>query len=298
MSQAELETAHDTLSDPVDAIRTRPARGWLRAYRAELWLVFGRRRNLVLLALLALVPVLIGVALKVNGPPGGSGDNGPRFLNQVTENGLFLVFTALAVTLPLLIPLVLGIVSGDTIAGEAGGGTLRYLLTVPVPRGRLLAVKGAAATTYAGGCVAALCAAGLATGAALYPIGELTLLSGDRVSFGDGLGRGLLVAGYVLLSVTGLLAVGLFFSTLTEVPVAAMAATIVFAVACQVIDSIPQLQVVQPYVLTHHWLDFGELLRIEPRVDLLLEGIAVQAAYVAIASSLAWSNFSRADITA
>jgi ABC-2 type transport system permease protein len=286
------------VSAAVDVAAPAIGRGWWRAYRAELGLVFGRRRNLVLIVMLGLVPALIGVALKIDGPPSGNGQSGPRFLDQVTENGLFLVFTALAVTLPLLIPLVLGIVSGDTVAGEASGGTLRYLLTVPVSRGRLLAVKAAATTTYAAGCVAVIGATGLATGAALFPVGELTLLSGDRVPLIDGLGRGLLVGGYVLLSLTGLLAAGLFFSTLTEVPVAAMAATIVFAVASQVVDSIPQLHALHPFLLTHHWLDFGELLRIQPRVGFLLKGLAVQAAYVVVAASLAWSRFTTKDITA
>lgn len=298
MSQAELAATPDTTSTPLDVTAPRLGRGWFRAYRAEVALVFGRRRNWVLLVALGLVPILIGVALKIDGPPTGNGQNGPRFLDQVTENGLFLIFTALAVTLPLLMPLVLGIVSGDTIAGEAGGGTLRYLLTVPVPRGRLLAVKAAATTTYAAGCVAVIGATGLAAGAVLFPVGELTLLSGDRVSFADGLGRGLLVGGYVLLSLTGLLAAGLFFSTLTEVPVAAMAATIVFAVASQVVDSIPQLHALHPFLLTHHWLDFGELLRIEPRVGFLLTGLAVQLAYVLIGASLAWSRFTTKDVTA
>lgn len=283
---------------PAKAASARPGRGWLRAYRAEVRLVFGRRRNAVLLVGLCLVPILIGVALKIDGPPSGNGQNGPRFLNQVTDNGLFLVFTSLAVTVPLLIPLVLGIVSGDTIAGEAGAGTLRYLLTLPVRRGRLLAVKGAATTTYAAGCVVMISAVAIVVGAALFPVGELTLLSGDRVSFADGLGRGLLVGGYVLLSLCGLLAAGLFFSTLTEVPVAAMATTIVFAVASQVVDAIPQLHVVHPFLITHHWLDFGELLRIEPRTGLLLKGLAVQAGYVVVGASLAWSRFTGADITA
>jgi ABC-2 type transport system permease protein len=77
-----------------------------------------------------------------------------------------------------------------------------------------------------------------------------------------------------------------------------MAATIVFAVVSQVVDSIPQLHVLHPFLLTHHWLDFGELLRIDPRIGLLFQGIAVQAAYVLIAASLAWSRFTSADVTA
>jgi len=271
------------------------ARSLRRQYGAELRLVFARRRNMVLLGGLGLVPILVGVAIRVNG--GASGNDGPRFLNQISENGLFLVFTSLALMLPFLLPLVIGIVSGDTVAGEAGAGTLRYLLTVPVARGRVLLVKGAAALSFAVAAICVVSAVGLIVGAALFPVGDVTLLSGDQVSLADGLARGALVGAYVMLSLTGLVAIGLLCSTLTEVPVAAMATTIVFAIVSQVVDAIPQLRVVHPYLLTHHWLDFGELLRIEPRAGLLLTGLAVQAGYVAVAGSFAWSRFSGADIT-
>jgi ABC-2 type transport system permease protein len=275
--------------------RSYPGAAW-RQYAAEVRLVFGRRRNAILLLGIALVPILVGVAIRVNG--GASGDDGPRFINQISENGLFLVFTSLTLMLPLLVPLVIGIVSGDTIAGESGAGTLRYLLTVPVSRARVLVVKGAAAFSFA---IAAVCVIGvvsLVAGISLFPIGDVTLLSGDQVGFGNGLLRAALVAGYVVLSLTGLVTIGLLCSTLTEVPVAAMATTIVVAVISQVVDAIPQLRVVHPYLLTHHWLDFGELLRIEPRASLLLTGLAVQACYVAVAASFAWAKFANADVTA
>src|SRR5690348_16822025 len=116
-----------------------------RLYRSEMRLMLGRRRNAALLVVLALIPVLIGIAVKLSNP--GEGE-GPAFLDRITGNGLFLVFTALTVSLPFFFPLVLGVVSGDAIAGEASIGTLRYLLTVPVSRTRLLAVKACAVASF------------------------------------------------------------------------------------------------------------------------------------------------------
>ncbi len=267
-----------------------------RLLRSELRLVFGRRRNQILLVALGLVPLLIGIAVKVS--RGSGGGRGPDFINQVSSNGLFLVFTAIGVSLPLFLPLAVGIVSGDTIAGEASAGTLRYLLVVPVSRSRLLAAKAFGSMTFAAAAVLTIAAVGLLAGAALFGLGDVTLLSGDTVGIGDGLLRGLAVGAYATLSLTGLVATGLFVSTLTEVPVGAMATTIVVAVTSSVLDALPQLSAIHPYLLTHHWLDFGELLRSQIDVPTLASGLLVQLGWTAVAASLAWARFTTADVTA
>ncbi|MFV2145006.1 ABC transporter permease [Isoptericola sp. G70] len=267
-----------------------------RLLRSELRLVFGRVRNIVLLAGLAAVPVLVGIVLFVtqDSPVAGQG---PPFLDRVTGNGLFLVFAALVSCLPFLLPLCVAIVSGDAVAGEAAAGTLRYLLVVPVPRTRLLLVKAGAVLAFAVAAVAAIAVTGLVVGAVLFGVGDVTLLSGDTVPLAEGILRTLGVVGYVVLSLTGLVAVGLFLSTLTEVPVAAMASTVVVAIVSGVLDALPQLSAVHPWLLTHHWLDLGEFLRLQVDVPTVLGGLAVQGAWVAVFGALAWSRFTTADVS-
>ena len=290
MSLAELETP--------TPVRRRQQRGaGMRLLRSELRLVFGRRRNQVLLVALGLVPVVVGLAVRLSSDGPESGE-GPPFLSQVSSNGLFLVFTSLVVCLPLFLPLAVGIVSGDAVAGEASMGTLRYLLTVPVSRARLLLVKGAGAMAFAAAAVLSVSLVGLLAGAVLFGLGNVTLLSGDTVGLAEGLLRALGVAGYVTLSLTGLVAVGLLISTLTEVPVGAMATTIVVAVTSSVLDALPQLSAIHAGLLTHHWLDFGELLRADVDLASLGSGLLVQVAWVAVAAALAWSRFTTADVTA
>ena len=224
----------------------RPLRGSLaRLVRSELRLVLGRRRNLVLLAGLSLVPLLLGTVLFLSQDTALSGP-GPGFVGRVTGNGLVLVVASLYLGLPFLLPLTIGIASGDAIAGEASAGTLRYLLTVPVARGRLLAVKAVGALTFAAAAVAAIAVVGIVAGATYFGLRGITLLSGTTVSLGDGILRIAAVVVYVGLSMTGLVAVGLFFSTLTEVPVGAMAATVVTAIVCGVLDQLPQLHTIAP----------------------------------------------------
>ena len=290
MSLAELPA-------PLPAPRPRQHGATARLLRSELRLVFGRRRNLVLLVALGLVPLLVGVAVQLSGGGPEAGE-GPPFLERVSSNGLFLAFTSLVVCLPLFLPLAVGIISGDAVAGEASAGTLRSLLTVPVSRGRLLLVKAFGAMAYTTAAVLTIAGVGLVTGGLLFGLGDVTLLSGDVVGLDEGLLRAAGVAAHVTLSLTGLVAVGLLVSTLTEVPVGAMATTIVVAVASSVLDALPQLSAIHGGLLTHHWLDFGELLRAQVDLGELAGGLLVQAAWVAVAGALAWSRFTTADVTA
>jgi ABC-2 type transport system permease protein len=280
------------------AVVPRRQRGALgRQVRSELRLVFGRRRNLILLGALGAIPLAIGIAVKVSPPGGRGGGGGPMFINRITGSGLFLVLTALFITLNLFLPVVVGIIAADTVAGEAQIGTLRYLLGVPVRRGRLLVVKAVGIAAYAFAAVATIAIVAGIAGISLFGTGSFTLLGGQTVSAGEGMLRILGVSVYVWLSLSGLLAVGLLISTLTEVPMGAMAGTLGFAILSLVLDSIPSLHAIQPALISHYWQQFGTLMRVGPDFASLGEHLLVQLAYVAIAGGLAWARFSDADVT-
>ncbi|MER6843993.1 ABC transporter permease [Streptomyces platensis] len=288
-----------------EAVARTPRPLWsLGLLRSEITMTFRRWRTLALLAVLAGIPVLVGIAVRIEtgdgGPAGGGGggEGGPAFLSQVTHNGLFLVFASLAVTLPFFLPMSVGVIAGDSLAGEASGGTLRYLLVAPAGRTRLLLVKYATALTFC--LVSALIVAlsALATGALLFPLGEVTLLSGTSVSFGEGLLRALAIAVAVAVSLTGVAAIGLFVSTLTTSGIAAMATTVGLLITVQILDSLPQLHALQPYLFPHYWLSFADLLRDPVYWDQLAKNLGLQALYAVVFGSAAWARFTTRDITA
>ena len=274
---------------------------WLRLLRSELRLTFGRRRNIVLLAVLAAVPVLLGFVLRFSSGAsnGGGGGNGspPAFLSQVTGNGVFLAFLTLVVESTLILPLVVAIVTGDSIAGEANRGTLRYLLTVPAGRTRLLGIKLTANVAFCAGACLLVSAVAVAVGAILFPVGPVTLLSGNAVPLGDGLLRLLFVTLYLAAAMAALGAIGLAISTLTEHPIGAIAAVLVIALASEVADSVSQLDVIHPYLPTHWWLSFDSLLRLPIVWPELGHGLLSFAVYIVIFCSIAWARFTTADVT-
>ena len=94
--------------------RANPVPAWLRFFISELRLVFGRPRNLALLGVLAIVPVFLGILLRLTiGTSGGPG--GPPFLNQLAGNGVFLALVVLSSS-----PLVTSTGSAERLSPNAG----------------------------------------------------------------------------------------------------------------------------------------------------------------------------------
>ena len=278
-----------------DTLLARPARVSTRLLRSELRLVFTRRRNIAILAVLACAPVLLGVAIRL-GSRGGRG-GGPAFIGQITQNGLFLAFPSLVVTLPLFLPLAVSVVAGESVAGEASAGTMRSLLVVPVDRTRLLVTKLAGIVAYAVAAAAVVGVAGVVVGLLLFPSGPVTLLSGSVIPLGNALLRVVLVALYVAAMLTAVAAIGLFVSTLTEVPLAAMATTAIIVVTVEILDAVPQIEAIHPWLFTDWWLSFGDLLRDPVPLDTMGRGLLVTAAYVVVFGSLAWARLTTRDVT-
>jgi ABC-2 type transport system permease protein len=290
MSSPEVRVDGRPVAERADTARS----GTLHLLANELATQFSRRRTWAMLGALALIPILMAVAIRVFG--GSNPGRGPAFLDQIAGNGLFVGIAATVVAIPLFLPLTVSVASGDAIAGEASHGTLRYLLIAPAGRVRLLMVKYVAAGAF---CVAGtLTVAGVGTlaGWALFPIGPVTLLSGAQVSVGEGLARLLAIAAYVSVSLLGLSAIGLFLSTLTDVPIGAMAATAILAVTSQIVGAIPQLEAVHPWLFTDRWLDFADLLRSPPVWDSFAENALLQGGYILVFGAAAVLRFTGKDV--
>ena len=300
ISQAQAPAAATGGREPAGYVR-----GNLRFFLNELRLVFFRRRNQLLLLVVVLFPLLIGIGLKLASPRshggegggGGPAAGGAAFFNQIAGNGVFLTFIALSLLLILVLPVVIAVISGDSVAGEAGYGTLRYLLTVPAGRTRLLAVKYSAIVVWAVTATFIVSVVALLVGVILFPVGPVTLLSGTTVSLGAGLVRVLLVTLYVCAAMAALGAIGLAISTFTEHAIGAIAAVMILVVASEVVDQIPQFAPVAPYLPTHWWNSFDSLLRTPVDTTTLWHGLLSFGVYAVLFCSIAWARFTSGDVT-
>ena len=270
------------------------ARVSTRFLRSELKIIFGRRRNIAGLGVLAAVPVILAVSARLS----SSGQvGGPDFISAIVGNGLFVAFGALALELPLFLPLAVSAISGDSVAGEANLGTLRYLLAIPAGRTRLLVIKYFAIVIFAFAATFLVALVGSIMGLALFGGGDMTLLSGTQTSLADGVWRLVLSSLYLAAQFSALGAIGLFISTLTEQPIGATVAIVLVNVLMFILDMIAQLDWLHPWLLTHWLTAFGDLLRDPIATESIQRGLITALVYAGVFWLAAWARLSSKDIS-
>lgn len=271
----------------------------------ELLKLFRRPRTWLTLVVLNLLPILVAVFLAIThvGPRPGQG---PAFLSAVLSDGSLYAVAALAIVLPLFLPVAVSVIAGDAVAGEAQAGTLRYLLIRPVGRTRLLVAKLVSVFVFVIVAVVLVSGIGFLTGrlllgggttAGLVSTSTITSISGTALSTGQIVLRTVAAVAYVAISMLGVAAVALFFSTLTDSPLSAALGAMAVLIGSSLFLTLDAAKSVQPYLPTRYWLSFIDLFR-DPILWRNVErGVAVQLVYVLVLLGAAWANFATKDVT-
>jgi ABC-2 type transport system permease protein len=266
----------------------------------ELRKLLRRPRTWVVIALIDALPTLVAFLLALTdiAPRPGTG---PAFLSAVLSNGVLFPAAALAIVLPLFLPVSVAIVSGDSIAGEAQAGTLRYLLARPAGRTRLLVAKLVAVLVFVAMAVVVVTVTAYFVGTSLFGTGTLTggaivSVSGEPLSPQQAVLRTLLAMAYVAFSMLGVAAMAVFLSTLTDSPLAAAMGALAFLVASSLLLTLDAAGALRPYLPTRYWLSFVDLFRQPILWRDILRGVGLQALYVGVLLGAAWANFTTKDI--
>ncbi|MBA3800501.1 MAG: ABC transporter permease [Geodermatophilaceae bacterium] len=256
-----------------------------------------RPRTWVTILMLNALPTLIAVLLALTdiGPRPGEG---PVFLSSVLSNGTLFPLAALAVILPLFLPVAVAVIAGDSVAGEAQSGTLRYLLVRPVGRTRLLVAKLVSIFAFVLLAVVIVAAVAYVVGVNLFGTASVaasvsgTTLTNEQIAV-----RTALAIGYITLSMLGVAAMALFLSTLTDSPLAATLGALAFLIASSLLFTLDAADALAPYLPTRYWLSFADLFRDPIQWRDITRGVALQGVYVGVLLSAAWANFTTKDIT-
>jgi len=294
----------------------------------ELFKLVRRLRTWVAIGLICGLPLAVAIFIAVThlAPPPGQGS---AFLSAVLDDGQLYPAAALALVLPVFLPVAVAVMAGDSIAGEASTGTLRYLLARPVGRTRLLVAKLVAVITFTMLAVVAVAVTSYATGvlilgpsraaavgtppggisgsiapgaggaptAGLQPGAAITSLSGTPLTTLDLVERVLGAMAFITVSMLGVAAIALFLSTLTESAIGAAMGSLAALVASEVLVTLNAASAVQPYLPTRYWLAWIDFFRQPIFWREIQRGFGIQAVYVVVFLAAAWANFATRDIT-
>ena len=268
-----------------------------------------RPRNWVSLALLCGLPVLVAVFVAVThlAPPPGQG---PVLLSDVLSSGSLYPAAALAIVLPVFLPIAVAVIGGDSIAGEAGSGMLRYLLARPVGRARLLTAKLVAVVVYVLTAVVLVALTAYVAGTLLFgsqPVAATpggvtasslaaTSLSGSGLTPGELLLRILGAVAFISVSMLGVGAIALFLSTVTDSSLGAALGALAALITSQVLVTLNSASAISPYLPTRYWLAWLDFFRDPILWRNIDRGLAVQGVYVVVFLAAAWAHFATKDI--
>ncbi len=265
--------------------------------KTELIKLLRRRRTWVTIGLLDALPTLVAFLLaKTNLAP--QPGTGPAFLSAVLSNGALFPAAALAIVLPLFLPVAVAVVAGDAVAGEAQAGTLRYLLVRPVGRTRLLVAKLISVVVFTLLAVIVVAVTAYVVGTSLFGSAPLpTVSGGPTLSTNQAILRTGLTILYIGLSMLGVAALALLLSTFVDSPLAATLGALAVLVASTALLTLDAAHAINPYLPTRYWLAFVDLFRQPILWRDLLRGVALQAVYVGVLLLAAWANFTTKDVT-
>ncbi len=273
--------------------------------RVELAKLFRRPRTYVITALLCALPFTVAVFLattRIPPPPGQGG----AFLSAVLSNGALSPAAAMALVMPVFLPVSVAVLAGDAVAGEAATGTLRYLLTRPVGRTRLLVAKLVALIVFVLFAIFAVLVTSLLTGLTMFGgepsagvalPADVTSLSGVTITPAGLVMRLIATVAYIVVSMLGVAAIALFLSTVTESALGAAMGALAVLVTSQALVTLDAAAAIRPYLPTRYWLAWIDFFR-DPILWRDIErGIGIQAVFLVVLLGAAWANFMTRDVS-
>jgi ABC-2 type transport system permease protein len=276
--------------------------------RIELAKQWRRPRTLLTFAALALFTIVLTIVLAASGAGRIERVGDIPLLVVPHRSGFSIPVIALSSTMKFFLPLAVAIFAGESVAGEAGWGSLRYALARPVSRSGYLFSKLIVALMFSIAAVVLVPLAALAVGTVAFGWHSFTAIDGSASSalhstvltFGSGAALSRLAIGtaYVSAGMTSILAFAFCLSTLTSRPFAAVAGGVGLTIISRVLngDYLPGVAVLNPY-MPNNDVDLWQHFFQQPAQTAgMLHFLALQLVYVTIFLTAAWWWFSRKDI--
>jgi len=272
--------------------------------RIELFKIFKKPRTYIAFGAIAAIIVLVQVALYIDGET--YLDFMLRSLNSafIVEGRImngYLVFLIILQTLLVHVPLLISLVAGDLVAGEANKGTLRVLLTKPVSRTTIMMAKFMAAVVYTVLLITFMALLGLGGSMLIFGTSDLVVFKSDMISIldrNDVIWRYVAAYGFAILSMITVASLAFMFSVFAENSIGPIIGAMSVIVVCTILTTmdIPFFNAAKPYLFTNHMLNWkGFLDRPVDRSEVLKSAL-ILVGHIILFVSLATFVFRRKDI--
>jgi len=270
----------------------------------ELLKIFRQPRTYIAFVAIAAIVLLVQLALYVDGEEWLSFGMQSLTANFTVEgkilNGYLVCFVVLQ-TLLIHVPLLVALVAGDLVAGEANMGTLRLLVSKPISRVRLMLSKYCAALAYTFLLLIWMAALALLISIVMFGVGDLIILKSDEVVIlerSDVLWRYFAAFLYAALAMSCVAALAFMLSVFAENSIGPIVATMSVVIVCTILSTmdIPIFTAIKPWLFTSHMIGWKAFFDNPVNYHAVLKSALILLAYVGVFLGVAVGAFRRKDI--
>jgi ABC-2 type transport system permease protein len=241
----------------------------------ELYKIFRKPRTYIAFAAIAAIVGLIQLGFYADG------DNYIQFGMQSLSdsfdiggevlNGYLMAYIILQ-TMLMQVPLLIALVSGDMISGEANLGTLRLLLTKPISRTTLILGKFAASSIYTIALLMWMALWSLGISVLVFGANDMLILKSDQVTqiiSSDVVWRYVAAFAYSCLAMITVSALAFFLSLFAENSIGPIMATMSIIIVFTILNTLdlPIFNSIKPFLFTSHMLGWKGFFDVKLNVN-------------------------------
>jgi ABC-2 type transport system permease protein len=231
-------------------------------FNIELFKIFKRPRTYIAFSAIGIIVMLIQLALFVDGQTYVDfmlQSMGDSFQVQGNIMNGYMICYIILQTIFIHVPLLIAVIGGDMIAGEASMGTLRVLLTKPVSRSSILIGKfwATIAYTWLLLCWMAFLSLGIST--LIFGTGDMIIFKSEQIVAlreADLLWRYFAAFGFAALALAMVATLSFFLSIFAENSIGPISSTMSIVIVFTILSTIdiPFFRTIQPFLFTSHML--------------------------------------------
>ena len=276
----------------------------IQLLRIELYKIFKRPRTYISFGIVTAITLIIQLAM-VSG--------GREFisfcLQGITEqfdvqgkivNGYLVAYIILQ-SLLLQIPLLVALVAGDTLAGEANTGTLRLILTKPITRTKLVLVKFFSSFIYTILLILWLAFMGLFLSLFIFGGGDMINMKSDAIVMilqHDIMWRYAAAFLFAVLAMTTIASLSILLSAFADNSIGPIIATMGVVVVLTILSNLelPLFNIIKPYLMTTHMVGWKGFFDDPVPYAAIGRSVAVLSAYTIAFLGATILYFNKKDI--